>query len=208
MRVTTIISLGLIIISFLAFFLSFCNFPIPMITSFQEQQISALLENRIRDMITTFVLSLTIVIFSINAIKNLNLPTEKYDELIEDSYTIPLMVFLAFNLFLALLTSYLFNELVESNDFTIYKLLSLIYYLLVLDIVFIVFVFIRVFKILNPNFLLERVFRNYILNLKRNRDTSRNKADIELLIDMAIRNNDMRFFNRILDIFYNNYGNR
>lgn len=202
------ITIILCCISITAYIFCFYNFPIPSISTFQIQNVSTLLENRIRDMATIFVLSLTIIIFTLNSIKDLKLPAEKHDELIQDALIIPLMIYLAVNLFIAVLTSYTYETLLSLNEFTIFRTVSLIYYLLIADILFIVVVFIKVFRISNPNFLLEKVLRNFINDLRWNRDTSRNKADIELLIDMAIRNNDMRFFNRILDIFYNNYGNR
>ena len=197
-----IISILLFFVIPLFYYLCLIDFPFPIVISSDINSLFSRLENRIRDMVTSTTISLTVIVFSVNAIRSLNLPNEKFNELLKDSYLIPLITFLITNTICAIIISYMYETLKQNNFMALLRLISLTYYFLIGNLVFITFTFIRVYRLTNLDYLIRRDIKRYFRDKRKSKDYIQTFEDIITMSNIAIKNNDVKFLNKILSLFY------
>jgi hypothetical protein len=134
------------------FLLCLVNIPLPTVVFISSTDMKGLLENRIRDIITVFVLSFTISIFTVTSLLNMKYPNSYIIEFIELSKLIPVIIFFLVTIVFALLSSFLSNTIINYDPNCFSKMISLTYYLLMLGVLLVVIVFIRIFYATNYEF--------------------------------------------------------
>ena len=98
-------------------FYSLCFLPIsfPTISTTTFDLAKGLVENRIRDFVTLFVLSITISIFTIQAIRNMGLTNDKYFEFYEKSWMIDLLFYFVSSISGMVILSFMSEFLIKNH---------------------------------------------------------------------------------------------